>query len=43
MLVNIELTGTQPLLMHHDDVDWSERLKKWQMDPDNKDRSVAGR
>lgn len=36
------LTGESPLLMHRDNIMWSELVKKWQKDPQNKALSVAG-
>ena len=39
---NITLTGETPLLLHQDNVPWSDRLKRWQKDPENKANSVAG-
>ena len=41
-IYKVELTGTSPLLMHKDNIDGSEELKKWQKDPNNKKISVAG-
>jgi hypothetical protein len=38
----ITITGTSPLLMHHDHVSFSERVKAWAKDPANKGNSVAG-
>lgn len=38
----VELAGTQPLLMHQDNIRWSEKVKKWQKTPENKKLSVAG-
>jgi hypothetical protein len=31
-----------PFLMHQDNVSWRAHMKKWQTDPDNKGKSVAG-
>jgi hypothetical protein len=39
---HITITGTQPLLMHHDDIDWSDVMEKWKLHPDNKQASKAG-
>ena len=39
---NVEMTGLTPLLMHHDNVAFSEKIKSWQKDPANKGNSVAG-
>lgn len=38
----ITLTGASPLLMHKDNINWSELVKRWQKDPVNKELSVAG-
>jgi hypothetical protein len=38
----ITLTGERDLLLHHDNIDFSERVKKWQKDPANRAKSVAG-
>jgi hypothetical protein len=39
---NVTLSGLSPLLMHHDNVPFSDVLKVWQKTPKNKKRSVAG-
>lgn len=38
----IELTGVTPLLMHRDNIAFSEKVKAWQKAPENKQASVAG-
>jgi len=38
----ITLTGLTPFLMHCDNVDWSEQMKKWEKDPTMKKESTAG-
>jgi hypothetical protein len=38
----IEINGESPLLMHHDNLSWAEKLKAWGLDPANKKTSVAG-
>lgn len=38
----VTLTGTQPLIMHRDNVEWSDTIKAWQQDPNNKKLSKAG-
>ena len=38
----VTLTGIAPLLLHHDNVPWSEKMKEWQMDPATRKESVAG-
>lgn len=42
MQVDFELIGTNPLLMHNDDVVASDELSEWRKDPANKNVSVAG-
>ncbi len=39
---NVILTGETPLLMHQDNLQWEEYMKKWRLDPANKKLSVAG-
>ena len=36
------LTGITPILLHADDVEWSDTVKAWQQEPDNKEKSKAG-
>lgn len=38
----ITITGKTPLLMHHDDIDWADRMEAWKSDPSNKKNSRAG-
>lgn len=38
----IELKGTQPLLMHPDDIAWSDAMDAWKVDKDNMKTSKAG-
>jgi hypothetical protein len=38
----VTITGTNPLLMHADSVEWADQIKAWQKDPENKKASVAG-
>ena len=38
----VTLTGTQPLLMHKDNLEWEERIKAWRENPENKKYSVKG-
>jgi len=38
----VTLTGLTPLLMHNDNLMFSEKIKAWQKDPENKALSVAG-
>lgn len=39
---NVSLTGASALLMHHDNIQWADMMKRWAMDPANKKGSVAG-
>lgn len=39
---SITITGTTPLLMHPDNIDWADRLEAWKNDPGNKRESKAG-
>lgn len=38
----IELEGTTPLIMHRDNLQYSEKIRAWQKDPANKELSQAG-
>jgi hypothetical protein len=38
----VSITGVTPLLMHFDNLDWADYMKRWSMDPGNKAESVAG-
>jgi hypothetical protein len=38
----ITLTGMTPLIMHQDNLAFSEKIKSWQKDPANKKDSIAG-
>ncbi len=38
----LTLTGTQPLLLHADDLGWSDKMDDWKNDKDNKKGSKAG-
>lgn len=38
----VTLTGTTPLLMHADDVEWADTMDAWKNDPKNKKGSKAG-
>jgi hypothetical protein len=42
MEYNFTLTGTTPILLHHDDVEASDDLKAWRQDPKNQSVSVPG-
>lgn len=39
---NVFLEGTTPILFHKDDISFSEKVKAWMKDPDNKKFMVAG-
>lgn len=38
----VTLTGTNPLLMHQDSIEWADKMEKWKNDPKNKKFSKAG-
>jgi hypothetical protein len=38
----VTITGTQPLLMHADNVEWSDEMERWRVNKDNKKASKAG-
>jgi len=38
----VTLTGLTPLLLHRDNLSFSEAVKAWQVDPQNKEFSTAG-
>lgn len=40
--VNVEITGTTPLLMHRDNIEWADAMELWKKDPKNKAASKAG-
>lgn len=40
--VQVEITGTTPLLMHCDNIEWSDKMSAWKDDPKNKKFSKAG-
>ena len=40
--VAFTLIGVNDLLMKADDIEWADKLKEWQKDPSNKNKSVAG-
>jgi hypothetical protein len=39
---DITITGSTPLLMHPDNIEWADRLEAWKNDPGNKRESKAG-
>jgi hypothetical protein len=38
----VDIRGLSPLLMHHDNISFSERIKAWTKDPANKGNSTKG-
>lgn len=38
----VTMTGITPLILHNDNLDWADYMKKWSKDPTNKAASVAG-
>lgn len=38
----ITIKGERDLLLHHDNIEFGERVKRWQKDPANRSKSVAG-
>ncbi|MCX7934978.1 MAG: hypothetical protein N3A66_06935, partial [Planctomycetota bacterium] len=38
----VRLTGLSPLLMHQDNLAFSEKVKQWQRDPANRELSMPG-
>lgn len=38
----VTITGANDLLLHHDNLSFAERLKRWRNDPGNRELSVAG-
>ncbi|MCL4837860.1 MAG: hypothetical protein KJ058_07840 [Thermoanaerobaculia bacterium] len=38
----VTLTGTTPLLLHHDNIPWADRMEVWKNDPESKKKSRAG-
>lgn len=38
----VRLTGETPLLMHNDNLEWSDAMDQWRLDPGNKKNSKAG-
>ena len=37
----VEIEGLSPLLMHNDNLEWSDNLKKWRNDPANKKKGTG--
>lgn len=40
--VTVSIVGSMPLLMHADNIDWSDRMEAWKNDPKNRSMSKAG-
>lgn len=40
--VHVKLKGLTPLLMHADNIEWSDAMDEWRKDPNNKAMSKAG-
>jgi len=38
----VTITGTMPMLMHADNIDWADQMDAWKNDPKNKQSSKAG-
>ena len=38
----ITLTGLQPLIMHHDDIEWADQMEAWKLQGENAKKSKAG-
>jgi hypothetical protein len=38
----VTITGANPLLLHHDNIQWAGQMAEWSTDPANKSKSVAG-
>lgn len=39
---HVTLTGTQPLLMHADNIEWADQMEAWKLNKDSKKTSKAG-
>ena len=38
----VRIHGETPLLLHNDNLEWAEVMKRWALEPDNRKNSVAG-
>ena len=38
----VTITGKTPLIMHQDNIEWSDQMDRWKLDPKNKAGSKAG-
>lgn len=41
-IVRVTLTGTMPLLLHADSIEWSDQMEAWKNEPANKKKSKPG-
>ena len=41
-LYQVTMTGTASLLLHHDNIEWADKMDAWKDDPKNKGKSKAG-
>lgn len=41
-IYQVTITGTQPLIMHNDDIEWADQMDAWRADKDNAKVSKAG-
>lgn len=39
---DVKLSGTTPMLMHYDNIEWADRMAAWRAVPENKKNSKAG-
>jgi hypothetical protein len=39
---DVTVTGKTPLIMHWDNIEWSDAMEEWQLDPANKKKSKKG-
>ena len=40
--IHVEFTGTMPILMHADNIEWADKMEEWKNDPANKGKSKPG-
>lgn len=38
----VEITGVRPMLMHWDNIEWSDQMDEWKLSPENKKLGKAG-
>ena len=41
-IYSVRITGTTPLLLHADNIEWADRMDAWKNDPANRKNSKAG-